>query len=357
MAAGYAEVWRIDETEFPYHGSATDRLRFVLRYAILAPSGHNGQPWRFDLDNGRLSVRADRSRALPTIDPEDRELLIACAATVHLIRVALRHFGQEPLVRLRPVPDDPDVVATVDIGGSGPDPTDDAGLFAAITARHCNRRPYQKRPVPVDQLDRLARAAAAEGAWLSVLTDRAAIAAGADLIAEGDRIKWSDRVFRDELARRLIPNRGPRRDGMPGYAFGVPGPLARLTPGIVRLLDLGRLRAAGDRRLAKATPALAVIGTDRDDPAAWLAAGQAMSRVLLRATADGLATSFLSQAIEVPELRPRLGELLARPGHPQLMLRIGYARGPGHLAPRRPVEDFLASVQLPSAGSASHAIG
>ena len=95
----YAQVWRINEADFPHHGSDADRLQFALRYAILAPSGHNGQPWRFDLHRDVIYVRADRTRALPTIDPDDRELLIACAATVHLTRLALQHFGHHPQVQ------------------------------------------------------------------------------------------------------------------------------------------------------------------------------------------------------------------------------------------------------------------
>lgn len=336
----YADVWRIDEHAFPRDGSDADRLRFAARYAILAPSGHNGQPWRFTTDAETLSVYADRARSLPTIDPHDRELLIACAATVHLMRVALRHFGYHPQVQLLPDPADGDLLATVRLGHTGPDSTVD-GLFAAITSRHCNRHPYQPRLLAENTVDRLRTAAEAEGAWLAVLTGRPAISAAADLIAEGDRVKWRDPGFRHELAERLIPNRGRRRDGMPGYAFGVHGALARLAPFLVRHLDLGRMRAASDRRLALATPALAVVGTDRDDPPAWLSAGQAMSHVLLRATADGLATSFLSQAIEVPELRPRLAALLDRPGHPQLLLRVGYSTGRAHLAPRRPLREVL----------------
>jgi len=243
---------------------------------------------------------------------------------------------------LPPDPDDAALLPTIRLGQPAVGgPVDAAGdeLFAAVAARHCNRHPYQRRPLTGETVDRLRRAAAAEGAWLAVLTDRPAIAAAADLIAQGDRIKWRDPVFRHELAHRLIPNRGHRRDGMPGYAFGIPGPLARLAPAVIRHVDLGRLRATGDRKLTLATPALAVIGTDRDDPPAWLAAGQAMSHVLLRATADGLATSFLSQAIEVPELRPRLGALLGRPGHPQLLLRVGHPTGRAHLAPRRPLHE------------------
>jgi hypothetical protein len=320
MSDPFTGVWGIDERDFPEEGTAADRLRFALRYAILAPSGHNGQPWRFHIDGDVLQVHADRSRALPTIDPHDRELLISCAATVHLTRVALEHFGYHPDVQLLPDADDSDLLATVGLGQRGGPPAS-RDLFDAITARHSNRYAYQTRLVSTDQLYRLAAAATAEAAWMRPLADRTTIAAAADLIAEGDRIKWREDVFRHELAERIIPNRGRRRDGMPGYAFGLPGPLARAAPFVVRHVDLGRLRARSDRALALATPVLAVIGTDRDEPTSWMAAGQAMSHILLQAAADGLATSFLSQAIEVPELRPRLADLLGHDGHPQVLLR------------------------------------
>lgn len=75
----------------------------------------------------------------------------------------------------------------------------------------------------------------------------------------------------------------------------------------------------------------------------WMAAGQAMSAALLQATADGLATSFLSQAIEVDTLRPRLAALTGHGGYPQLLLRVGYPRRPARPSPRRPLSDVLAS--------------
>ncbi len=343
MSEPYAAVWAINERDFPEHRGAEEVLRFALRYAILAPSGHNGQPWLFHINDGLLHVRADRSRALPTIDPDDRELLIACAGAAHLARIALEHFGYNPAVALLPDRADPDLLATISIGQRDR-PPDARDLFDAIQARHSNRHPYQDRPIPSQELKRLRAAADVEGAWLRPVTDPAAVAAAADLIAAGDRIKWREEAFRHELAERMIPNRGARRDGMPGYAFGVPGPLARLAPAVMRHLDLGRPRAAADRKLALAAPALAVIGTDRDDPPSWMAAGAAMSHVLLQATADGLATSFLSQAIEVPELRPRLAALLERDGHPQLLLRVGFSRRPARPAPRRPLQDVLTTA-------------
>ena len=46
--------WYISESDFPYDGSARDKLRFLLRYALLAPSPYNTQPWLFRIEGERL---------------------------------------------------------------------------------------------------------------------------------------------------------------------------------------------------------------------------------------------------------------------------------------------------------------
>lgn len=346
MSGSYADVWDVAERDFPTEGTPADRLRFALRYAILAPSGHNGQPWLFRLEGGRLEVRADRTRALPVIDPDDRELLISCAATVHLLRVALGHLGCAPEVAILPDSGDPDLLAVVSIGDGQRPPTGPDPMFDAIVRRHSNRQAFADRAIPPELLDRLQSTALEEGAWMRSVTDRDRIEEIAGLIAEGDVVKWREPDFRHELAERIIPNRGRRRDGMPGYAFGVPGPLARLAPAVIRRVDLGGMRARADRALARACPALAVIGTDADEPCAWMAAGQAMSGVLLRATAHGLASSFLSQPVEIPALRPRLAGLLDGAGYPQLLIRLGYGPPVARPAPRRSLEEVLVEVAV-----------
>jgi len=44
MKANYA-AWGIDVNSFPQDGGIEDQLRFLIGFAILAPSGHNSQPW------------------------------------------------------------------------------------------------------------------------------------------------------------------------------------------------------------------------------------------------------------------------------------------------------------------------
>ena len=66
-------------------------------------------------------------------------------------------------------------------------------------------------------------------------------------------------------------------------------------PLVVRTFDLGEGQAAKDRDIAVYSPALAVLGTSGNTPADWLAVGQALARVLLRARAENVWASFLSE--------------------------------------------------------------
>jgi hypothetical protein len=87
-----------------------------------------------------------------------------------------------------------------------------------------------------------------------------------------------------------------------------------------------------------------VLGTEQDDPPAWLRCGEALEAVLLHATSLGLSGAFLNQALEVPELRQRVSEL-AQVNNPQMVLRLGVpAEGVRHVAPRRPLDEVLEIV-------------
>ncbi len=311
--------------EFPLEGTTREKLRAAVKYAILAPSNHNSQPWVFRVCDDHVELFADRSRRLPVVDPDDRELVISCGAALFHLRLALHHFGLAHETELRPEVVSPDLLARIRLTGAHEATTEEHALFAAMQRRHTDRLPFEGRPVPAALLEALARAAEQEGAWLEILATEPAKRAMADLIAQGDRIQMADAQFRRELAAWMRPNRTRRRDGMPGFAIGLGDLSAVARPLVIRTFDVGNGQAAKDEALALGSPALGVLGTERDHPAEWLAAGQALSRVLLRAGIDGVSASFLNQPIEVAALRRPLQALVAHLGHPQLLLRLGYS--------------------------------
>lgn len=341
MSYARLEAWEIPEEEFPSDGTPQDKLRFLARYAILAPSSRNTQPWRFTIEDDRLKLYADRSRSLAIVDPEDRELNIACGAALCFLKLALHHFGYAGEIRLLPELD-PDLLAEVGLGERTRITVEEEALFLSIPERRTHRQAFEQRPLSLRLLNALRYVARREDAWLEIIEDPLEREAVGNLVAEADRRQFADREFREEFSSWMTPNRCERRDGIPGYGFGFPDKLSKLGPVVTRHVNSGRIRGKRDRRTILRAPAVAVLGTDDDGPVDWLRAGQALARVLLRAQSDGVFTSHFNQPIEVSALRPRLVEAIGRSsGFPQLLLRLGY----GHEltpTPRRAVAEVLA---------------
>ncbi|KDB06467.1 nitroreductase [Burkholderia sp. lig30] len=331
----------LEARRFDPSASVEDNLCCALKYTVLAPSSHNTQPWRFLLDDDTVLVCADRLRALPVVDPFDRELIISCGAALLNLRVALSHFGMGYTIGTFPSDVDPDLIARVRIVQDGFRDPRLGALFAAIPDRVTTREPFGDDPLPDALLQRIVDAAATEGAQAVCVTSVAERALIADLIAEADRMQFADPRFRRELASWIHPRR--RDDGMPAYGARVSGLLDFATPvvaSVIRTFDVGGGMAAVHQRLVEGSPVLIGIGTESDDRDAWLAAGQALERVLLTAADTGYTASYLNQPIEVDALRLRLRTLLRMTGEPQLLIRVG--RGPAvpH-APRRPLRDVI----------------
>ena len=98
MGRSVTNPWHVSEAGFPQQGSRSEQFRHLLHYAVVAPSGHNTQPWLFRVTNDAVELFADRTRALPIVDPADRELTMSCAAALGQLRLAIRHcrVGRSP---------------------------------------------------------------------------------------------------------------------------------------------------------------------------------------------------------------------------------------------------------------------
>jgi nitroreductase len=330
------QAWEVSHVEFRAEGTFEEKARALLRFAVLAPSGHNTQPWRFLIREGHVDFYADRSRRLEVVDPHDRELVMSVGASIGTFCVAAHHFGQGTSVAAFPDPDDPDWIASVEIHPAG---SGDHDLFTAIPNRRTTRAAFDEAKLPKELLEEIETDARGEGVELAMVTGerRAGVA---ELVSRGDGIQMSDKGFRRELAGWVRANNSHDRDGMRGYGFGFSDFMSHAGPFVIRTFDIGRTQGAKDKRLAEKAPALLVLATATDSPPHWLATGVALVRALLRLSAAGATASFLNQPIEVAELRADLERKVGVEGFPQLLLRCGYGP-PVQTEPRRPVEDVL----------------
>ena len=94
-----------------------EQARSMIGCAVLAPSSHNTQPWFFQLSESAVDLFADRTRALPANDPEDRELAISCGCALTNLRIGAASAGLHVQVRLLPKPEEPDLLARMSLSG------------------------------------------------------------------------------------------------------------------------------------------------------------------------------------------------------------------------------------------------
>lgn len=313
--------------------------------AILAPSTHNTQPWKLRILHSVLELHADQTRHLAVIDGERRQLVQSCGCALFNARVAVRAMGFRDEVTVTAGNAlDQDLLATLHLGPPAITRDVDHELVRAIAVRRTNRRTFQARPVSADAGARLIDAAAGEGAWMVRLDPDEKYALGR-IVDEADQTQFGDPGFRAELARWLRPYGSLRRDGIPFVEkeFGSALPFSVMRA--LRSPNLPATFGAIEESRIDSAPFVAVIGTYNDGPIDWLAAGQALEAVLLHAASLGMSAAFLNQALEVPGLRARVGELVGSAGYPHMVLRIGYPSAPvAHPAPRRALDDVLEIV-------------
>lgn len=310
------ETWTAPGPDRPF-------LDMLLAAAVAAPSYHNTQPWSFAVDrgSGSMEVRVSDERWLRRADPARRAQYLSVGAALFNLRLAAEHLGRPALVQLLPEPNDPDVLAVVRPGGAEPVLTiGEPDLYGAIARRRTSRLPFTGRPVPDAVVGRMEASAHAEGARLYV-PGFAGTPRLLHLTALAQERNLASAQRTAETRAWINPPGAERPYGIPASALG-PQDLAGRMPVRDFTGPLPALRPPG-RRFER-HPQVALLWTTHDRRVDWLRAGQALQRVLLAATAQGVRTSMLHQAMEWPDLRQAMRPSDKQWCHAQLLLRFGY---------------------------------
>ncbi|WP_126661365.1 Acg family FMN-binding oxidoreductase [Haloterrigena salifodinae] len=326
-------VWEIDEDEFPSDGSIRERAQFLLRYAILAPSSHNSQPWRFAVHDDRIRIFADETRWLEVADHDKRELQISLGCAIENLCIAAAHFGFGYRIEYDDAGDG-DPIATVTLHPDAtPSNTRPPGLFDQLTERYTSHDLFEERPLSQFTRDILRQCVFDSDVSLHLIEDSDRKRSIGELQAAADLRLMDDREYRKEL----------------GYWLGI-GALgqswltARIAQAVVIAFDLGNRESQNNSKLIRSAPVLGLLVTETDAPAARIKTGRVYERVALAASANSVATHPMSQILELPEKRDELGTLAAiGDGVPQHLFRLGYTDEPTDHMPRWPLEKVLST--------------
>ena len=327
-------AWQVDIQDFYKCSSDKERLEFLLRFAVLAPSSHNSQPWRFEVSDSQIKIYADMARSLPASDKNDRQLHISLGCAIENILTAAEYYGYVVQVKLFPETADDTYIANIVFTELASYVRPSHHNIFTIPKRHANRTKYDNRLPEEDFIARVKSFASAT-TQIHFITDKAKKDAIAGVVIEAGIAAMRDSGFRRELSRYIKNNYTSSPVGMPLYGCGVPGPISLIAPFMMKHINMNKVNAKTDVDILKNhTPAVLIIATRDDTKKEWLEAGILYERIALEAEHRGMSTAPSAAAIQIGEFYKKLQEILQTTYRPQFFARLGYAKGTVKPSPR-----------------------
>ena len=299
-----SDPWALREADFPSSGLLDDQLRFLVRYAVLAPSFRNLQPWRFEVGGGRIALYADLGRRSRKADLRLRDLYISLGCALENLLLAAERFGLDHEVDYFPLCEEDELVAQARftaLGGRAPRP---AALLQAVTRRHTQHGRYAGRAIEAAVLAELRGCAGEAGLSLMLTQDDPIRRAVAGMLARAGSIAAARPEYRRELEESIAAG-----------SFDAPGP--------------------------QNTPTFGMIGAEKGGRVAQVRAGRVLERLYLAAAMRGISVQPMSVLLEFEEVTALLRRMFRAAGVPLLPLRLGYAEKPARPTPRRALEEVL----------------
>ncbi|MCR4327904.1 MAG: hypothetical protein NUV53_00080 [Patescibacteria group bacterium] len=326
-------AWQVHPKDFPCDASWSEKLLFLVRFAILAPSSHNCQPWYFVVKEKKILLKPDFSRALPVSDIHNRHLYFALGCALENLLIAADYYGFKAHVSYFP---DTDTAAMVSFSGEQRIPSEYIRdhLIFSIPRRMMNRAPYDRR-MPNSSFFEIVRKLSVPPLEFCIITNDIQKRTLTEILLSFRYRAFDDGEFREELSSYKRTNLTRKFLGMPGFTMGFNTPFSLIAPSLIRRMNVMRFIQNTDRKmLTMHTPVFIVVATHQEDEFHWLQSGKAAERMMLEAERSGIAVAGSAMPHESGVFR----DLFPSSVYPQLFFRVGHTSHTSGHSPRLPAE-------------------
>jgi hypothetical protein len=331
---------RIDCSSIKELTSNDDKIIFLLKYAVLAPSTHNTQPWKFRIGDNKCEIHIDKSRRLPEADAEYRDMYISIGALIANLEIAAKAYGvyQKTIVASQKE----ELVATVyftkDLVLRD---TGDNKLLEAIETRCNYRGPFESILINEDTKKHL-HDLCDKDLTLSLITDQKIIYGLAELTAEGLRAAYKNPRFRKEIGKLITSNITHKKKGIPGYALRMSLLQSIILPQLMKIKDIGQKLAGLNYKSFTSSTGVVVISCE-PKKTKWVSIGRSMQRIILYLESLGISSSIYVAATENRVLNSKVKKMLNIKGsrQPQFLFCIGKPVLPKVYSPREDAKTKL----------------
>lgn len=324
-------VWNVNSQDFPSNKPIQEKLRFLVKYAILASSSHNSQPWQFKIDDGYIDVSYSEDRWLNIADKNKRELYISIGCAVENLCIAAKNFGLNYQINYTDNKEKTKILRIkIDENNRKPQ-NKNSKLFQEITNRYTDHRPFKNKEISNCILDKLQGYIYEDKVGVCLVKNSGERNEISELQMLADEKLMKDPEYREELG-----------DWIGKGVLGSSWPMARIGEIAVRYLDLGSREGKKNSKLIQTSPVLVILHTGKDNLKSQVKTGRVFERISLFATYKDISIHPISQILEHPQTRDKLTNLLDLNNRsPQHLFRLGYTNKKQKHTPRWPIEKFL----------------
>jgi hypothetical protein len=318
-----------------------DDFRYLIEYAIKAPSGHNTHPWKFENILDCIVVHPDFSRALPVVDEKNYELYIALGCALENLLIAATQIGYQYAIQY---PDSANDSIKVEFKKGENQNTTKDKLFDYIGTRQVTKTKYNNQKVSKENLQKLKSCFTTDGVSLLILDSKKNFEKVIPFIIEANNLQFNNKDFVNELVSwiRFSKSEAEKtKDGIWSATMGMPGLGRILGSMIMKNFVSAKSETKRLQDLLNHSQGLAFFISDENNPSAWVKTGRAFQRFGLTATQLSISHAHLNMPCEVLQVRKKLAtELGVANQHPLLLIRYGYTEKMPYSF-RRPFNEVL----------------
>lgn len=320
----------------------------ILSYAATAPSSHNTQPWTVKiLSEKHWIIGWDKTRALPAVDPDNRELIISVGAFCEAVRIAAGQFGLKAEIKPAAKTNFDDTIAEIFFTENNFSSSDD-NEAAFLAKRRTMRKNLSKTPLSSNDSDYLRTGINSGLYFIANGSPEAAIIENA--VLESNIAQAYNKSAASELAewiRWSNSDAKAHRDGLTPASMEIDGFAGLFVRNFYSKEDVLK-KSFSDASVDSVRKALSSYGcwiliTSKDShPSDLLLSGGDFLRLGINACKKNIGIHPMTQPLEEKGFQEVLCSKLKINGKIQFILRSGYVeKYPEPVSLRRNPRDIL----------------
>lgn len=296
----------------------------MVSCAVKAPSGHNTQPWLFELQSDKIIISPNFEKTLSAVDANNRELFMSLGCATENLCLAASTLQYRTKVEV-------DSIGNILIHLEKSTEIAPNPLFEQIEKRQTNRSKYNGTKIPEETISRiLQQIQTTENkiyAWAKNTTEFEQLT---DFVLQGNLLQMNNKAFKEELLSWIRFNKKHAEntnDGISYAVMGAPNLPKPITKFFVKLALKAKTQNKTDLKNINSSSHLLLLTSRENNIASWIETGRTLQRLLLILTQNNIAIAYLNQPCEEEKLNEKMQTRLPIDNQkPQILLRIGYAK-------------------------------